>query len=213
VPAGPLSLRHAADLYPFPNTLCGVRITGAQVRDWLERAVICFQTVTPGAQDAPLLNPDVPGHDFDVIDGLSYAIDLSQPARYDRAGALIDPGARRITDLRHNGHPVADDTVFLLATNGYRVNGSGPFTVVPDSAVAYSSSRLIRDLLIAGLAETPLTPPKTSKHTWRFTPLPGTTVTLDTGPVVMTDPQALAAINATPLALTEDGFQRLRITL
>lgn len=213
VPAGPLSLRHAADLYTFPNRLCGLRVTGAQLRDWLERAAICFARIIPGAQDAPLLNAQVPGHDFDVIDGLSYAIDLSQPARYDHAGALIDTSAWRITDLRYNGQPLTDNTRFLLATNGYRANGGGPFPAMPDSAFAYTSPRLIRDLLVADLTTAPLTPPTDFGQTWRFAPLLGTTVTLDTSPAVMDDPQALKAINATPLGQTQDGFQRLRIAL
>ncbi|MEB8387991.1 bifunctional 2',3'-cyclic-nucleotide 2'-phosphodiesterase/3'-nucleotidase [Rhodobacteraceae bacterium KMM 6894] len=213
VPAGPLSLRHAADLYSFPNKLCGLHVTGADLRDWLERAAICFAQITPGAQDAPLLNPSIPGHDFDVIDGLSYAIDLSQPARYDHAGTLINARSRRITDLRHNGRPLADEARFLLASNSYRASGGGPFMAMPDSAFIYTSPRLIRDLLVADLTDTPLSLPTDFLHTWRFAPLPGTTVTLDTGPAVLDDPQALTALNATPIGRTKQGFMRVRIPL
>ena len=92
IPAGPLRLRNLADLYGFPNTLCGLLVTGAELRDWLERAAICFNRIAPGEGDQPLLDRDVPGHVFDVIDGLSYTIDLSQPARFDLSGTLVAPG-------------------------------------------------------------------------------------------------------------------------
>ena len=213
VPAGPLCLRHAADLYPFPNVLCGLRVTGADLRDWLERAAICFAQVTPGAQDAPLLNPHIPGHDFDVIHGLSYVIDLSQPARFDRAGRLVNPDARRISDLSHAGKPVRDNARFLLATNNYRASGGGPYRTMPDSAVVYTSPRTMRDLLISHLATTPLEPPENTDETWRFAPLPGTTVILETAPDVVNDPSALRAARATPLGQNSDGFIRLRISL
>ena len=127
IPTGPLRLRHIADLYGFPNMLCALLVTGAQVRDWLERAAICFNRLAPGLPAQALLDPAVPGHDFDVIDGLTYAIDLSQPARYDLSGSLVHPGAARIRDLCHAGKPVQDDARFIVATNSYRAHGGGPF--------------------------------------------------------------------------------------
>jgi 2',3'-cyclic-nucleotide 2'-phosphodiesterase / 3'-nucleotidase len=35
------------------------------------------------AADQVLMNPDFPSYNFDVIDGVSYQIDLSQPPKYD----------------------------------------------------------------------------------------------------------------------------------
>lgn len=213
LPAGPLRLRHAADLYLFPNQMAGIRVSGAELREWLERAAICFAQIAPGAQDAPLQDPHVPGHDFDVIDGLSYQIDLSQPARYDRCGTRIRPEARRIRDLRYGGAPLSETARFLLATNSYRSNGGGPFAPVPEDRVVHRSSWVIRDLLTEDMRSAPLAAPPGYRETWRFAPMPGTTVVLETGPAVMSDPDAVARIGAEPLNITDAGFLRLRLPL
>lgn len=127
VPAGPLALRHIADLYVYPNTLRAIRITGAQLRDWLERAAGQFNRIAPGAQDAPLENPVFAAYDFDTIDGVCYRIDLSSPPRFHPDGRLADASARRIRGLTHAGRPVTDDMAFAVVTNNYRAAGGGAF--------------------------------------------------------------------------------------
>ncbi|QIE46854.1 bifunctional 2',3'-cyclic-nucleotide 2'-phosphodiesterase/3'-nucleotidase [Pseudohalocynthiibacter aestuariivivens] len=212
IPAGPLSLRHIADLCGFPNTLCGLHLSGADLRDWLERAAICFRQIRPGGADQPLCDPDVPGHNFDLIDGLSYCIDLSVPPRYSMAGALANPGAHRIRDLLHAGQPVEDEAMFLLATNSYRAAGSGPYRSWPASVYVHQGRTIMRDLVADHLRSTGTTSP-TTEPVWRFAPLPGTSVLLDTGPGVRHVPGALEQIQAEDLGQTPLGFARLRLGL
>jgi 2',3'-cyclic-nucleotide 2'-phosphodiesterase/3'-nucleotidase len=78
-----------ADLYLYPNTVRAVRITGAEVREWLEMSAGMFNQITPGKADQVLLNPDFPSYNFDVIDGVTYQIDLSQPSRYNNDGEVV----------------------------------------------------------------------------------------------------------------------------
>jgi 2',3'-cyclic-nucleotide 2'-phosphodiesterase / 3'-nucleotidase len=80
VKPGPVAIRNVADLYLYPNTVRAVLIDGATVREWLEMSAGIFNQVTPGAQDAALINPAFPSFNFDVIDGVRYRIDLSQPS-------------------------------------------------------------------------------------------------------------------------------------
>ena len=131
IPAGPLTLGHMAELYPFPNTLIGLRLTGAQIADWLERAASCFHQILPGhgTTPQPLWNPAFASHAFDTISGLSYRIDLSQPPRYDPQGQLIDSDARRIRDLSRNGTPLSHDALFCVATNNFHAHGGAPIHV------------------------------------------------------------------------------------
>jgi 2',3'-cyclic-nucleotide 2'-phosphodiesterase/3'-nucleotidase len=212
IPKGPLLLRHIADLYSFPNTLCGLLVTGADLRDWLERAAICFNQIIPGRPSQPLLDPSVPGHDFDVIDGLRYAIDLSQSARYDLSGALIHPEARRIQDLRHAGKPVRDDATFIIATNSYRAHGGGPFAPLAEKGLIYSGTRTVRDLLADHVAAVGQVAPA-PRPTWRFAPQPGTSVTIETGPGLRAHPADIAALDAVDLGITDAGFLRLGMPL
>ncbi len=212
IPAGPLSLRHAADLCGFPNTLCGLRLSGADLRDWLERAAVCFRQITPGGTDQMLCDPDIPGHVFDLIDGLSYRIDLSVPPRYTAAGMLADPDARRIRDLCHDGRPVKDGAMFVLATNSYRASGAGPYRAWPATTLVYQGRTIMRDLVVDHLQSTG-TVQGPSAPIWRFTPMPGTSVLLDTGPGVRQAPGALDHVDITDLGQTDCGFARLRLAL
>jgi 2',3'-cyclic-nucleotide 2'-phosphodiesterase/3'-nucleotidase len=212
IPAGPLRLRNIADLYGFPNTLCGLLVTGADLRDWLERAAIIFNRIRPGASGQRLLDSTIPGHVFDVIEGLSYAIDLTSPARYDLDGALVSPRARRIRDLMHRGRPVTDSDRFVIATNSYRAWGGGPFQPLAEGRLIHQSTRPIRDLIadhVAARAPIPPEPP----GTWHFAPLPDTSVTIETGPGLRAYPQEIEALGAQDHGLDAKGFLRLALPL
>ncbi|SLN60516.1 Trifunctional nucleotide phosphoesterase protein YfkN precursor [Roseovarius litorisediminis] len=212
VPPGDFLLRNAADLYAFPNTLCGLRLTGAQIRDWLERAAIIFNRITPGGDDQVLIDPAVPGHNFDVIDGLTYQIDLSQPARFDLSGNLIAASARRICDLCHAGKPVADKEEFIVATNNFRAFGGGPYPVLANVGLIHSGHRAIRDILAKFVSDHPDIPSDT-QPIWTFHPMPGTSAVFETGPGIRRYPRDLAALNATDLGDSDAGFARFRLPL
>ncbi|MBC7131795.1 MAG: bifunctional 2',3'-cyclic-nucleotide 2'-phosphodiesterase/3'-nucleotidase [Roseovarius sp.] len=213
IPAGPLRLRNIADLYGFPNTLCGLVVTGAELRDWLERAAICLARLTPGVAGQNLLDPAIPGHVFDVIAGLRYVIDVNVPPRYDLTGALIAPAARRIRELCHRGRPVADEDRFVIATNSYRAWGGGPFPALAGGGrLIHESRRPIRDLLAAHVAARGAIVPA-AQGTWRLAPLPGTHAQIATGPGLRAYPEEIAALGAEDLGLDEQGFLRLSLPL
>lgn len=197
VPAGPLSMKHAADLYIYPNTLCALRVTGADLRDWLEYAARLYLPLRPGGQDQPLIDPTFPSFTFDTIDGLTY--------RFDLAAA---PGAR-VTGLAHKGRPVAATDRFMIVCNNYRAGGSLP-GARPDQIVL-EDAEPVRDLLIRHIQEVgTLVPPATAG--WGFVPMPGTTATFDTGPGAAAH-LALAPLAPQVIGPTPAGFLRLRLAL
>ena len=128
LPAGPLSLRNIADLYVFANILVVVEVTGAQVREWLERSAGVFKQIDP-ARDGPqeLIEPGFPAFNYDVIAGVTYQVDVTQPSRYGPDGKLANPGAHRIIDLRYESQPIDPAAVFAVVTNNYRSDGGGNF--------------------------------------------------------------------------------------
>ena len=152
-------------------------LTGAEVADWLERAVLQFCTIAAGSHDAPLIDTAHPAFDFDIIPGLSFAIDLSVPARFDARGRLCDPSARRIADLRHDDRPLRPADRVILVTNSYRAAGSGGFPACRDDRILLDDGTASREALARFLAQAP--PDRPSGAGWTLAPLPGTTALFD----------------------------------
>ncbi|MFK7751625.1 MAG: bifunctional 2',3'-cyclic-nucleotide 2'-phosphodiesterase/3'-nucleotidase [Sedimentitalea sp.] len=214
VPAGPLSLRHVADLHVFPNELCAVIATGAILRDWLEMSASLFHQISPLSEGTPLLDPSRPGHDFDVIFGLSYQIDLSQPARFDASGDLIDAAHHRIKALSWQGQPMDDQREFVVALNSYRASGGGRVKALEQATRIPLPPITVRAALQTYLAahETP-EPLETAPDPWRLFALPGTKATALTGPAALAYFDELDGRGIAPDGLTPDGFLKLVIPL
>ena len=212
IDAGSLRLRHLADLYAFPNRIAAVCLCGNQIREWLERSASIFRQIAPGSADAPLLDPDFPSYNFDIIDGVSWRIDLSSPARYMPCGDLADPDATRIRELTWRGRPISAEDRFILATNSYRLASCGLFApLVAGNEVPLAEGPLTRDMLRGYVRRRRRIAPD-ERLAWRFMPQPGTTA------LFPTTPQALAALPSTDLQLepagsTDDGFALLRLSL
>ncbi|MGB3280500.1 MAG: bifunctional 2',3'-cyclic-nucleotide 2'-phosphodiesterase/3'-nucleotidase, partial [Pseudorhodobacter sp.] len=112
IPIGPVYQRSVADLYGFPNTICALRMCGRGVAEWLERSASAFRQLTLGQKDQVLHDEGFPPYHFDVILGLTYEIDPTQPARYSVEGEMQDPDARRIKNLRYLGSPIDPEADF-----------------------------------------------------------------------------------------------------
>ncbi|TMV83348.1 2',3'-cyclic-nucleotide 2'-phosphodiesterase [Thioclava sp. BHET1] len=211
IPAGPVLNQHLADLYPYPNQFRALRLTGADLLDWLEISASVYRHILPGGQDQPLIDPHFPSHKFDLIDGLSYRIDLSRPARFAPSGHLRDPANRRVSDIRFQGDPLSPNAEFLLATSNFRTDETGARRE-STQRVILEDTALNRDLLLehlrsgADLAADPA-------PDWRFDPMPGTTVLFDTGPGAAAHLTTIAAFAPEILGATETGFLRLRLHL
>ncbi|GKW17255.1 2',3'-cyclic-nucleotide 2'-phosphodiesterase [Pectobacterium carotovorum subsp. carotovorum] len=150
VEKGQLTFRNAADLYLYPNTLVVVKVNGQQVQEWLECSAGQFKHIDPSKREPQsLLNWDgFRTYNFDVIDGVNYQIDVTQPARYDSECALINDKAHRIKALTFNGKPIDPKATFLIATNNYRAYGE-KFAGTGEKYVAFASPDENRSVLAA----------------------------------------------------------------
>ncbi len=118
VEQGELTFRNAADLYLYPNTLVALKVSGQDVKEWLECSAGQFNQIDPNKTEPQgLINWEgFRTYNFDVIDGVTYNIDLTQPARYDGECKLINPDSHRIKDLEFNGKAVDPKQAFIIAT-------------------------------------------------------------------------------------------------
>ncbi|WP_194207123.1 bifunctional 2',3'-cyclic-nucleotide 2'-phosphodiesterase/3'-nucleotidase [Superficieibacter sp. 1612_C1] len=150
VEKGQLTFRNAADLYLYPNTLVVVKASGKEVKEWLECSAGQFNQIDPhSSKPQALINwDDFRTYNFDVIDGVNYQIDVTQPARYDGECQSVNPQAERIKDLTYNGKPIDPDATFLVATNNYRAYG-GKFAGTGDEHIAFASPDENRAVLAA----------------------------------------------------------------
>jgi len=154
VEKGQLTFRNAADLYLYPNTLVVVKATGQEVKEWLECSAGQFNRIdTNSTQPQSLINWDgFRTYNFDVIDGVEYQIDVSQPAKYDGECQVVNAQAERIKNLTFNGKPIDPKATFLVATNNYRAYG-GKFAGTGDSHIAFASPDENRSVLAAWIGE------------------------------------------------------------
>src|SRR5881398_2259255 len=134
LPEGEVRERDVTGVYPYENTLRAVRISGSQLRAYLEQSARYFRTYQPGA---PLINDSVPGFNFDVVSGVTYSIDLTQA-----------PG-QRIRGLAFRGRAVAAADSLTLALSSYRQSGGGGYSMLQGARVVYDRGESIRDLLAA----------------------------------------------------------------
>lgn len=212
VPAGPLAVRHVADLYAFPDTICAVLVTGDLLACWLERAAAAFRHLTPGAADQPLLDPDVPTSSFDMIFGLTYTFDLSRPARYSAQGDLIDPTSRRVGKLRYQGRPVNPADRFVIATNSYRAGGGARFPGAEPGRIVYAAPLRNREILRRYIAARDrIDAGSLTGPVWRFAPMPGTSAIFDTSPNARAAPGIVPGLTLEHAGPGPDGFARFRI--
>lgn len=126
VKSGTIVLKNIADLYLYDNNVVNaVKVTGATLKEWLEWSAGQFNTIDPTkTEEQSLINSDFPTYNFDVIDGVTYQIDVTSLPKYDKGQNLINPEANRIKNLQYNGQPVKADMEFIVATNDYRAAGS-----------------------------------------------------------------------------------------
>ncbi|WP_412072931.1 bifunctional 2',3'-cyclic-nucleotide 2'-phosphodiesterase/3'-nucleotidase [Tritonibacter mobilis] len=212
VPVGDVAIKNVADLYLYPNTVRAVKVTGQQVKDWLERSAGMFNQIEPGKADQVLLNTEFPSYNFDVIDGVTYQIDLSQPPMFAPKGEVINPDTNRIVNLEFNGAPIDLTQEFIIATNNYRASGGGSFPGAMGDTIVFEGPDTNRDVIVRYIVEQGTISPKADGN-WRFAPLPETSVLFDTGPKAAAYAANVPGVTITPAGDGPDGFARFKIAL
>ncbi|MFO0337856.1 MAG: bifunctional metallophosphatase/5'-nucleotidase [Acidobacteriota bacterium] len=158
VHAGPVTVREAAALYVYDNTLYKVEGTGKMLKAALENAARFFESCpTPACDTGNLLNNNFAGFNYDMAEGVSYEVDLTRPV------------GERIRQLMYRGKPLAMDEPLTIAVNSYRAAGSAGYDMFKDAKVVWQSTEAIRDLIIGYYGQKKLLPSQSSNN-WRIVP-------------------------------------------
>jgi 2',3'-cyclic-nucleotide 2'-phosphodiesterase/3'-nucleotidase len=157
LPKGAITVRDIAGLYIYENTLVVIEVTGQQLKDALEHSAEYFLPFAPGKTPAQLVNEKIPGFNYDIAEGVSYDLDLTKPT------------GQRIQNLRFRGQPLNPAQKLRLATNNYRVNGGGGYTMYKNAPEVFRSSEEIREMIIDWVTEHKSVPAEPTNN-WRLVP-------------------------------------------
>ncbi|TLS36658.1 bifunctional 2',3'-cyclic-nucleotide 2'-phosphodiesterase/3'-nucleotidase [Pseudalkalibacillus caeni] len=212
IAAGTIAIKNVADLYVYPNTLKAVRLNGAELKEWLEMSAGQFNQIdADSTEEQALINPDFPSYNYDVIDGVTYKIDVTGPAKYDSKGNLIDPKAKRIKNLKYNGKRVTEDMEFIVATNNYRASGGGNFPGLDGSNIILDSPDENRQIVIDYLREKGTINPSADGN-WMFEKVNDTVkATFESSLAAKTYSENMAGLNF--VNETANGFAKYTINL
>ncbi|HEY9370716.1 bifunctional metallophosphatase/5'-nucleotidase [Streptomyces sp.] len=161
IPAGEVTIKDAAGLYPFENTLEARLMTGAQLREYLEYSARYYVQTPAGApvDPAKLTNAaGTPDYNYDAVSGLSYEIDIAKAA------------GSRIVNLSFQGKPLDPAAKFVLAVNNYRASGGGAFPHVANAQQLWANSDEIRNTIIQWVkAKGTVDPGQFASVDWKLT--------------------------------------------
>jgi 2',3'-cyclic-nucleotide 2'-phosphodiesterase (5'-nucleotidase family) len=152
---GPVTVRDIAGLYVYENTLVVLEVTGQQLKDALEHSAKYFRPYEPGKSPAELVDEKIPAYNFDIAEGVTYVLNIAKPI------------GQRIENLQFQGKPLSPTQKLRLATNNYRLNGGGGYTMYKGAPVVYRSSEEIRELIIDWV-EHHKTIPTESTNNWKI---------------------------------------------
>lgn len=212
VPAGEIAVKNVSDLYLYPNTLMAVMISGAELKEWLEMSAGQFNQIDPNStEEQKLVNTDFRSYNFDIIDGVTYQYDVTQPARYDSGGKLVNADSHRVQNLEYNGETVEADQKFIVATNNYRAGGGGNFPGLTGDNIVVQSPDENRQIIINYIMEKKTINPS-ADFNWTFAP-----VEKDLNVVFESSPNAQSYAdtdeNITYVETLASGFAKYTLTL
>lgn len=207
IPMGTLAIKNVADLYVYPNTVQAVLLKGNEVKEWLERSAGMFRQVDPNNKEPQnMINESFPTYNYDVIDGVTYEIDITQPSKYDTKGQLVNPTAERIKNLQYNGKDINPDQEFVVATNNYRASGGGNFPSLKGQNIILQAPDETRQALLSYFREQKTVNP-TADGNWKLAPIPNVTLVVTSSPEAQKNmPSGVQYIKT-----REDGFAEYQL--
>ena len=178
IDAGDVTVADMFKLYRFENQYYVLRMTGREVRDFLEESYARWVNTMHGPDDHLLLLNDESQGDqqrmgfrnytfnFDSAAGINYEVDVTKPE-----GQKV-----RIVSMA-DGTPFLPDHEFKVVMNSYRGNGGGDLLTKGagiekadiDNRIIYQSPLDLRHYIMQYIEQKGMVTPRPNNN-WRFTP-------------------------------------------
>ena len=131
-------LRDLLIAYPYTNTLSVLEITGAVLRQAMERSAEYFTRNDDSSLRVSdcFLEPKVEHYNYDYYAGVTYAYDIARPV------------GERVVELTFNGTPVKDTDVFTACLSSYRASGTGGYDGYVGCPIVREIGTEMSDLLL-----------------------------------------------------------------
>lgn len=113
ISAGEIHQGDMFGLYRFENWFYQLKMTGKQLRTWLEFSATKIRVDDKGKPYVS--NGDLTYYDIIYGEGFTYAIDVARPE------------GSRVTSMTYNGKEVTDEQEFTVVMNNYRFGGGGHY--------------------------------------------------------------------------------------
>jgi 2',3'-cyclic-nucleotide 2'-phosphodiesterase/3'-nucleotidase len=155
IPKGATSVRQFYALCPEDDRIGRIRVTGRQLKAYLEHAARFYNF----SHNPELFARGTDPGDFDTLDGCSYALDISRPV------------GTRVVDLKVQGQPVKDEQSFTLGLLSGRLAGSGGYLEAMgwSGRPEFPSPAPFRNLLLEYVLSRPALTPA-SEDNWHIVP-------------------------------------------
>lgn len=209
---GDVQDRDLKRLAPYQDNICASVLTGAQVKDWLERSAAIFTHLVPSSDDQDLILGDAPVFNFDILHGVEFTIDPTCPPRFSLEGQLLDEAAERIKGLSFAGRPIDPAARFVVASTNFRLSGGGFFAGCDPDSIIVRTEQTARDALSRMLKDDGARVYEGTSP-WQFSPDLGVRARYYTSPDAVASLGNISAYAPVDLGLTSSKYQSLLLTL
>lgn len=133
-----VTIRDVVSTYIYTNTLVVLEMTGASLRQYMERSAAYFAKDEQGriCLSDEFLRPKVQHYNYDFFSGIDYVIDVSRPV------------GSRVTSVKLNGKELGMDESVTVCINSYRFCGTGGYDMLPKQKVVREVLTDVADAMI-----------------------------------------------------------------
>lgn len=177
IKAGPITVADMFNLYKFENQLCIMKLTGKEIRNYLEMSYDLWVNTMKSPDDHLLLLADTK-NDAQRLGFKNFSFNFDSAAGIDYTVDVTKPNGQKVAILQmSNGEKFDENKWYTVAVNSYRANGGGELLTkgagIPHDQltkrIIWESERDQRFYLMQEIEKAGTMNPKANSN-WKFIP-------------------------------------------